>query len=112
MDTRYDSALFEPIKDQGILEGLVLMTLSDLGIDEDGLSMFRRAFEHHRDTYVQAAASEDAAAIDSLTKRLLSFVPKYEKLKTLESDMNLNPVEWVEYHQEQGTDRDMPGEIH
>jgi hypothetical protein len=112
MDTRYHSALFDPIKDKGILEGLILMTLSELGIDDDGLTMFRQAFELHRDLYIQATSSHDAEEIDQLTKRLLSFVPKYKELKNLKSDLNLNPVEWVEYHQEQGTDRNMPGEIH
>lgn len=45
MEERYDSALFEPISDKGLLEGMVLLTLNELGIDEEGLSLFRREFE-------------------------------------------------------------------
>lgn len=112
METRYDSALFGPLDDKGLLEGMVLKTLSDLGIDDEGLSMFRRAFEQQRDVYVQARESGDAEQVDHIVKQVLKFVPKYAKLDTLETDINLNPDEWVFYHKEHGTDRNMPGEVH
>lgn len=112
VETRYDSALFGPLDDMGLLEGMVLKTLADLGIDREGLSMFRRAFEEQRDAYLQARDNNDAEQIDHMVKEALKYVPKYAKLETLNTDINLNPEEWVAYHQEHGTDRNMPGELH
>lgn len=113
METRYDSALFAPVDDQGLLEGLVMLSLDDLGIDQEGLSMFRRTFEHHRDRLVQAREANDAALLDRLTKEALRFVPKYSGLDTLNTDVNLNPNEWLAYgHDRSGMDRNAPGATH
>ncbi|HEX2954216.1 MAG TPA: hypothetical protein VHR47_09575 [Bacillota bacterium] len=113
MDIRYDSALFAPVPDPGLLEGLVMYSLDELGIDREGLSLFRRTFEHHRDILVQAFDNRDAEQIDRLTKQLLQYVPKYSHLDTLNTDINLNPQEWLAYGQEHsGLDRNAPGATH
>lgn len=111
METRYDSTLFDPIDDKGLLEGMVLKTLVELGIDDEGISMFRRAFEEQREAYLQARDNGDAEQVDHLVKEALKYVPKYAKLDTLDTDINLNPDEWVGYHKTHGTDRNMPGEL-
>lgn len=113
MEARYDSALFAPVQDPGLLEGLVMLTLDELGIDHEGLGMFRRTFEHHRDQLIQAHETNDAASLDRITKQALRFVPKYAGLETLNTDVNLNPDEWLAYGKERGgVDRNAPGATH
>ena len=102
MEERYDSILFEPIDDKGILEGMVLWTLNKLGLDEEGLAMFRREFERSRDLYVMARESGDAAQVDKITKQALKYVPKYAHLATLETNIDLAPNVWLDYVQEGG----------
>ena len=111
MEERYDSILFEPIDDKGILEGMVLWTLNKLGLDEEGLAMFRREFERSRDLYVMARESGDAAQVDKITKQALKYVPKYAHLATLETNIDLAPNVWLDYVQERGgLERHQPGE--
>jgi hypothetical protein len=90
-----------------------MYSLDELGIDREGLSLFRRTFEHHRDILVQAFDNRDAEQIDRLTKQLLQYVPKYSHLDTLNTDINLNPQEWLAYGQDHsGLDRNAPGATH
>ena len=113
MEARYDSALFAPVGDPGLLEGLVMLTLDELGIDREGLSMFRRTFEHHRDELLQARETADAERLDRLVKKALKYVPKYAHLKTLESDLDLNPDVLAAYERERGELlRDASGPAH
>lgn len=111
MAGRYDSVLFEPVEDMGILEGLVLRSLVEEGMDLTGLTRFRQTFERLRDEYLQAQEGEDAEKLDFLTKLALRYVPKYSGLETLNTDINLNPIEVTAYNLERGgIDRDQPGE--
>lgn len=111
MEERYDSTLFAPIEDKGLLEGMVLLTLNELGIDEDGLSLFRREFEQNRDILVNARKSGDAPQVDRITKQALKYVPKYTNLDTLDTDLNLTPNVWVNYEQKHGNlERNQPGQ--
>lgn len=111
MEERYDSALFEPISDKGLLEGMVLLTLNELGIDEEGLSLFRREFERNRDTLINARESGDAPQVDQITKQALQYVPKYSHLETLNTNINLAPNIWLNYQNERdGLSRHQPGQ--